>query len=227
MHEHIQTSWELIQGASIGEEEATAEFAQLYSPLIRSYLFARWRSSGLVREVDDATQEVFLRCFKEGGVLGRAEQGAPGGFRAFLYGVVRNVALKVEGRAIRPTRVPAPSTLELEEIAESEASLAKTFDRAWARSIMKKAVSLQAQHARATGDEALRRVEILRLRFQEGMPIRDIARQWEADADRLHREYARARKEFEAALMDVLAGESSANRKELEQQMADLLLLLR
>lgn len=226
MHEPVQTSWELIQGAATGDEVAVGEFAQLYSTLIRSCLFARWRSTGLVREVDDATQEVFLRCFNEGGVLQKAQEGPPGAFRAFLYGVIRNVALKVEGRGLRPTRAPVPSTLELEEVAESKASLARAFDRAWARSIMKRAMHLQTERARTTGDEAVRRVELLRLRFQEEMPIRDIAREWAADADRLHHEYARARKEFEAALLDVLAGESSSTRKELEQQMADLLLLL-
>ena len=226
MHGRVQTSWELIESAALGEGEAVAEFARQYAPIIRSYLLARWRTSGLIREVDDAAQEVFLRCFKDGGVLDRASQDPPGGFRAYLYGVVRIVALEVESRAGRPTRAPVPSTLELEQVQNSGTSLANAYDRAWATSIMKRARDLQVERAAANGDAALRRVEILRLRFQDGIPIRKIASQWEADADRLHHEYARARKEFGAALLDVLSSESTASQKELARQMADLLLLL-
>jgi RNA polymerase sigma-70 factor (ECF subfamily) len=59
--------------------------------------------------------------------------------------------------------------------------------------------------ARAAGADAARRVELLKLRFGEEMPIRDIARLWNADAARLHHEYATAREEFRAALRDVVA----------------------
>jgi len=53
-------------------------------------------------------------------------------------------------------------------------------------------------------DGAFRRVELLRLRFREGLPIREIARLWGADPAHLHREYAKARREFSTALRDVV-----------------------
>ena len=40
----------------------------------------------------------------------------------------------------------------------------------------------QRGQARQADSEAQRRVELLRLRFYEGLPIREIARLWETDA---------------------------------------------
>ena len=86
----------MIQDAAAGDGAARAEFARRYTPLVRAYLGARWRATPLVAEIDDAAQDVFLGCFRDGGVLTRVEAGRPGGFRAFLFGVVRNGARQVE-----------------------------------------------------------------------------------------------------------------------------------
>jgi hypothetical protein len=64
-------------------------------------------------------------------------------------------------------------------------------------------MSLLSERAREQADGALRRVELLRLRFREDLPIREIARQWDEDPARLHHEYAKARREFAAALKDA------------------------
>jgi RNA polymerase sigma-70 factor (ECF subfamily) len=50
----------------------------------------------------------------------------------------------------------------------------------------------------------LRRVDLLRLRFEEGLAIREIARRWRADASSLHHQFAKARQEFKAALLEVV-----------------------
>ena len=86
------TRWTVIRGAARGDSTNQAEFARHYGPVIRAYLGARWRQTPLIDEVDDAAQQVFLDCFKEDGALGRADPAREGGFGAFLYGVVRNVA---------------------------------------------------------------------------------------------------------------------------------------
>ena len=49
-------------------------------------------------DLDDVTQEVFVECFRTGGVLEAAGSGRVPRFRAFLYGVIRNVARRVESR---------------------------------------------------------------------------------------------------------------------------------
>ena len=52
-------------------------------PMVRAYLGARWRSSPMLQELDDAVQDVFVECLRHGGVLERARPGQPGGFRAY------------------------------------------------------------------------------------------------------------------------------------------------
>ena len=58
--------------------------------MIRAYLAARWQGSALRGELDDAVQQVFVECYKDGGVLERVAGKAEPGFRAFLFGVARN-----------------------------------------------------------------------------------------------------------------------------------------
>ena len=89
------TCWTMIRGASAGRSDDRTHFVGTYTPVIRSYLLARWRGSPLLQDVDDAVQEVFLACFREGGAIEQADDGFPGGFRPFLYAVVRNVARHV------------------------------------------------------------------------------------------------------------------------------------
>src|SRR5262249_29726394 len=117
-------------------------------------------------------QEVFLACLRPGGALDRLDPDRPGGFRPFLYGVVRNVALHVETRQARER---PPADVDLDRLPADDPGLSRLFDRAWARALMREAGDLQAEQARAKGPAAVRRVELLRLRFQEGLPVREIA----------------------------------------------------
>ena len=48
-------------------------------------------------------------------------------------------------------------------------------------------------------------MELLRLRFEEGLAIRDVAERWDVDVKRLHWDYRRGRKEYEACLREVVA----------------------
>jgi RNA polymerase sigma factor (sigma-70 family) len=198
------TRWTLVRGAAEGEASAREEFARLYEPVVRAYLEARWRGSPLAPEVDDAAQDVFLDCFREAGPLTRADSRFSGGFRAFLRGVVRNIARRRERdrRTRRERQLGAKASLD--DFGADEESLAHVFDRAWAQSLLRQAADLHAERAREAGGLAERRVELLRLRFTEGLPIRDIARRWDEDRTRVHYHYARAREEFQQALREVV-----------------------
>jgi RNA polymerase sigma-70 factor (ECF subfamily) len=220
------TCWTLIRDAAEGGEAARADFAARYAPAVRAYLAARWRGSGLIRELDDTVQEVFIECLRDGGLLDRARANRPGGFRAFLYGAVRNVALRAEAlRARRLAREPM-SAIDLEGIPDDEEALSRVYDRAWAKAIVREAAERQSVLASGRGEAALRRVELLRLRFHEGMPIREIARLWGLDAASLHHEYARARQEFRSALRDVVAFHHPGTPEEVDRECAQLLSLL-
>jgi len=152
--------------------------------------------------VDDAAQQVFLDCFKQGGALDRADPDRQ--FRAFLYGVVRNVALMVERKRARTRERQTTSSLDLGAIASHEDSCATVFDREWALALMRDAAELQLDRARQRGPDAVRRHRLLALRYGENLPIREIAARWHMDAAILHHQYGKAKDEFKRALMDVV-----------------------
>jgi RNA polymerase sigma factor (sigma-70 family) len=216
--------WTVIKAAAAGNPCDREQFARLYWSIVRRYLADRWRSSPMVAEIDDATQDVFVECFKQDGVLDCAARDR--GFRPFLYGVVRNVALRFEGERRRHARGRVGDAGALEGIADTEEELSRAFDRNWARQLLREAARAQEHEARKLGPAACRRVEILRLRFQEGAVIREIAARWRVDAGDLHHEYARAREEFKAALMQVVAYHRPGSRAEIEQECAQLLEIL-
>ena len=216
--------WEVVRGAAAGREEDRSAFARLYTPVIRAYLRARWRGSPLVQEVDDAVQEFFVDCFKQDGVLDTVDVERPSAFHGFLYAVARNVARHVETRRGRRRERQPTSSVDLERFEADEERLSQAFDRAWALALVREAVSLQA---RRTNDDASRlRVELLRLRFQDDLPIRDIAAKWDEDPARLHHEYARARKEFETALLDVIRFHQPESGRPAPEEARRILQLL-
>lgn len=218
----------MIRGAAAGDVQQRQMFAQRYAEPIAAYLQARWRASPMLQEVDDAVQEVFVECCREGGALERAseEKAAAGGFRGYLYGVARNVALRFEQRRGRQRERQPPEGLITHGLVEDEARLSRTFDRAWAATIMREAAHRHAETAARAGDAAQRRVDLLRLRFGEGLPIRDIAARWNASAESLHREYAKARDEFRDALREVIGFHAPGSAAEIDAEAGLLLASL-
>ena len=80
------------------------------------------------------------------------------------------------------------------------ASTSRILDHAWARTLLNLAGARHRREAENKGERALRRIDILRMRFEDGLPIREIARIWNTDPARLHEEYRIARKEFRNCL---------------------------
>ena len=226
MDSSASTCWTVIQDAAQGDRQSRELFASRYAPAIRAYLAARWSRTALETEVEDAQQEVFVECFTAGGVLEKADPGRPGGFRAFLYGVTRNVALRCETRRQRRDAGQGGSGFDFEELAGGQESLSRVFDRAWAEGVIREAGRIHRERASRGDDGQRRRVELLDLRFREGLPIREIAQRWQEDPARLHHEYARARAEFREALMEVMRFYHPQASAAAEQECAHLLALL-
>jgi RNA polymerase sigma-70 factor (ECF subfamily) len=216
------TRWSLIRAASEGDAAARDEFARRYQTVIRAYLGARWRGTRLLDHLDDAAQETFLRCFEDHGALERADPDR-GDFRGYLYGVTRNVARRFEeGRGLGRE---APAASRLESFPADDERLSVVFDRAWAMAIVREALRRLSELARVDGEDAMRRVEILRLRFRDDLPVREIARRWGEDPTRIHRAYARARREYERTLREVV-GELPAGGS-VDEECARLLDVIR
>jgi RNA polymerase sigma-70 factor (ECF subfamily) len=198
------TCWSVIQEAARGDADARGSFVRDYRPLIQEYLRVRWARSLRIASLEDAVQDVLLECLKSGGLLVRTSGNRPRSFRAFLLGAARNIALRYESGRSQGDRETSVPLADFESVAGNDERASQAFERAWARAIVRDAARHMMAHARILGREAVRRVEILRLRFFEGMPIREIAAVWGEDSKAVHRDYARAREEYRGALFDVL-----------------------
>ena len=146
------TCWTMIRGAAAGDPAEREELAHRYLGIVRSYLAARWRATALQEELDDASQAMFVECFRHGGVLDAAGvEGVFPVFRAFLYGVIRNVARRFESRRVRAAEL-------VPEIAIDDSSQSRLFDRTWAgQAIIARPVSCKASGPKSTAQEAVRR----------------------------------------------------------------------
>jgi RNA polymerase sigma factor (sigma-70 family) len=220
------TCWILIEGAAAGSRQDRESFARRYQPVIRAYLGARWRGAPHAAQIDDAVQEVFLECFRKGGVLERADPHRPGGFRAFLYAVARNVALRCETRAARRKERPPPSGVDLAGVESREEALSRVFDRAWARSLLREAFVFLERSAETGGELERRRVDLLRLHYEENLTIRAISARWNVDEKTLYREFARAKEEYRSALARVLSFHRPGAEADIERQCAELAAMM-
>lgn len=208
-----QTSWTLIDAAAKGRAEDRERVARLYAPLVRRYLAARWRLSGDHEQVQEGVQDAMLQLFKPGGALQNADPAQSGGFRAYLYGLVRNVALMIERSARRRQDRSEPSGIDLDHIEQSEATLSQVFDREWARMIAQRArvrmlENLRGKQPDAEGEQKHEKGQeiyrCLELRYTEGLAPRDIAEQLGRDVKVVYELLRSARNEYRRALLETV-----------------------
>ncbi|MCA8970571.1 MAG: sigma-70 family RNA polymerase sigma factor [Planctomycetes bacterium] len=216
------TCWTIVHAAAGGDAESRALFWKSYAAPIRAYLLERWCRASLTNDVEDAVQDVFVECFKQDGAL-RAADAERGSFRAFLFGIVRNVARRHEERVARSGRLTASQTSILEELPARDASLSRVFDRAWALGIMTEAVRRHAAIGADRDEEFRQRYRILRLRIEDGLPIRTIAERLALEATRVHNDYRRARREFRETLRLVVVDHGSLDVDAECARLIDLL----
>ena len=216
----------MVAKAAGGDEEARSEFARQYLSIVRAYLSARWRQGPMWKWYDDAVQDVFLECLRPEGPLARVEANGQGRFRSFLFAVVRNIARRYEERRESPAeKSQGDSVLNVVE-AENE-SIATAFDKAWAKTMLSRAGERHQTQAALEGEDSLRRVEILKLRFGSGLPIRKIAADLGMDANVAHVEYRKARAEFKRALREEVLYHNPQSLASVDEECLKLLDLLR
>lgn len=219
------TCWSVVRAAAQGDAGARSQFSRSYAAMIRGFFAARWRGRILEREVDDATQEVFVECLKSDGVLERAD-AQRGDFRGLLFGVTRNVARRFEDRARAQRRLQAEDSAWLRAVAADEPGQATLFDRSWARALLRAAKARHRERALAAGPSGARRIELLERRFGGDQAIREIAREWGLPAQDVHNAYRKARVEFYACLREVVAFHAPAG-SDLDSECRRLLSQLR
>lgn len=218
-------SWITIARAASGDRAAQSKFGRNYFPVIHAFLEVRWCRTSLVSEVDDAVQEVFLECLRPDGVLARAD-AERGDIRGLLFGVSRNVAMRYEERARQRIARHGTEDATMEAIPADDPSLSVVVDREWARALMRLAGDrLQARAEKGSPGSRLR-VELLRLRFTEGLPIREIAAQWEVEPSVVHRAYRKAREEFRHCLREIVAEHAVRSEVDLDAEVGRVFQLL-
>ena len=217
------TSWSIILGAAAGRTLDRDSFTRRYGPVIRSYLAARWRVSYEHESVADATGDVFVEFFKGGGALERVDPHSPGGFRAYLYGVVRNVALNAERKQRRRRDPPAGGAVDMDELADCQSTLSRVFDRAWAEAVVREARALMAQRS-TRSPAAKRRFQALGMRFERGLAPRQMVADLGLEVEQVYELLREARREFKSVLLEVMATyHPTATEPELEQRCVELL----
>ena len=199
-----ETCWTVIRAAAIGDSAAQATFARTYEATIRSYLETRWRGRPLAHEAADAVQEVFIECFKPGGVLERADSNH-GEMRGLLRRVTQNVARRFEERAVQKGRIRPDDSSWLAEVLSDNPGQATMFDRCWAHSVISEATARFRELALQDGEAGQRRVELLERRFGSDEAIREIASSWGLPAQDVHNAYKKARKDFYRCLCAEIA----------------------
>lgn len=222
------TDWQQIRRAAEGDDGVRDQFARRYEAFVRARLQRSAARSLDADTVDDAVQEVFVECFKHGGVLATADPDRLGGFRAFLTGVVDNVARRfVERAATRRKHVrgelPDPHA---QPALQPGPTPSQQLDRQWALAVLQSAAERMRARAARLGAQAIRRVDLLHLRFQDGLTIRAIAGRWGVEAAVLHHQYAKAREEFRETLLQALDNGRSLPAEVLQAECAHLFQLL-
>lgn len=220
-----ETCWTLIRRAAVGEAGARSQFTRSYERLIRAYLVRRWQGSAHAADVDDAAQEVLLECLGDGDPLRRADPGRE--FRSYLLGIVRNVALRFERQRGRRHEQLAGGESAFVDMPGRELALSQFFDRQWAQAMVDEARALVRAQADSGDPRAKLHAELLELRFGKGMPIRDIAAQWQMDADAVHRAYAKARERFRQCLRQVVQFHATGEGADLDAECQRVFELLR
>jgi len=99
------------------------------------------------------------------------------------------------------------------------------LDREWARCLMMQAAEHHRRTALTLGAAARQGVELLRLRFEEDLAVRDIAARWGEAPEVVHRRYRHAREEFRRSLLKVVAFHHP-EATNLEEECRRLLSLL-
>lgn len=214
-------------GAATDDESHRDRFCRRYAPVITAFLCARWRVAKNHERVADATQEVFVQLFKPNGALQRVDASRPGGFRSYLYGVTAKVAANQERLLARQQRNRQDVHSDMDHLQSPDAACSKAFDRAWAELIVREAYEAMLGD-RGAGATAALRMKVLKLRYQEGLPPREIAeRLGFADVREVYQMLDVSKAHYARALREVVSRyHPSSSADQLDDLCRQLLGLL-
>lgn len=213
------TSWQLVGLAGANGDDARREFALRYECFARRVLAKRWRGTSFAMFFDDAVQEVFVECFKSHGVIEKADPTRNSSFRSLLFQVIIHVASRFEhsGRNHRTLHIGQDLT---EFLQVDDQSGYESVTREEVNELVREALRRMANHE---NDDIRRWATLLDRHACHDETIISMASHDTEVAAKLHREYAKAKKECRATLVDVVASEYRVPIAEAKVLVADLL----
>jgi len=198
-----------LSAAVAGDRQAGDAFARRWRDPMRTWLWFRWRHSPLRSLVDDAVQEVFIECLRPGGALDHLDTAqAAHGLRAYLRGVVGNVAHRIERREARSFNRQRRLAIGVERPARPDAG--EVLDLAQTHDQIAHALDLVDGEDDPRAEHPLR--DFLRLHFEEGLPVRAIAKRWHDSPEHVHEIRRRACRRLRNCLLRVLHHHAMADQ---------------
>lgn len=209
MHPTMEADWLEAQAAAAGDEQARNSFWNRHVRAVRMWLWFRWSHRSLRSFVEDAAQEVFLECFRPGGALAHMDaRKAQHGVVAFLRGIVRNVAHRIERTQARDFEHRRRLAVAAATPAPADAGAAEQIDRAWEHDRVMAALALLDQEDPPDGMRHTLR-EFLHAHFEDGLPVRKIAAAWQEKPEHVHELRRRACRRFRECLHRVAHAEGT------------------
>ena len=184
------TDWSMVAHAADGDgreqRRAAEELLRRYVPVMRSYLRAKWRLP--VEQADELLQGFLVAKVVEEGLLGKANRGR-GRFRTFLATALDRYAIDQHRRAASASRqsgevVSLEQDPDLEQAAPPEGD---AFELAWAREVLRVALSLMQRDCEAAGRQDVWAVFEARvlgpmLENTEPVPLAELMRRLKLDS---------------------------------------------
>ena len=206
------TCWTVLKSVARGSDKAKKDFSRRYAPAVRAYLETRWLADPLRNKVEQGLRLAFEECYGRTEDLPQELSTHDAEFRRFLFEMTTIVAHRIEAEKESP-------------FDGNEEVLKANFDRAFVRLLLLQAAVRHA--ANVKGDpEALRRLELLRLRYYGGMELDSIANVWHVERDKLDEDYEQARREFETALMEVVTYHHPRPKEQIWEECEGFLALV-
>lgn len=198
-------------------------------PAVRAYLRSRWGGTVLFGHIDDAVQEVFVQFLRPGSLLddGLDRLKPFVSFRAYLRGLVRNVARSTERTEHGRREIQAPSSrFDLNVLEATDTRCSVAFDRAWAKGVLAETVALVSGREPSRDPQVRYRYELVRLRFRDGLSVQDIAAKQGTSRFVIYRELEKAGLEFRNAMTEVLRRQDEGSSADIEAKRRRILEML-
>ena len=216
MGSFLTTLWSRIEEIQRGDNsEAVWTFVSRYRRPLLSFVERRGFST---QDAEDVVQEVFLRLFTKE-ALARADRER-GRFRSFVLGIAKHVMSEERARRSAKKRGGGERPIPLSEIPEvvQKESDETEFEGIWADHLLRRALD-------ALEEDNPRQHRTLKMRFEEELSYREIAKRMDRNLQQVKNDIHRARRKLVKRIKKEIEGYCSS-QSEFEDEVSSFLSFL-